>query len=313
MMLRSSSTPILDSLHLAGDGLGVQHLHTVACHLSPASDGLHDAPLGIRRTRSDGNIRSILSDEEHRPPPKCYSSSSRRSNSILDSIPSFSLYNPNAVAKEEEEEEEGEDGGANREGSDTVGSLRSIGSGSAALPPLFLARGLGIDRIGSDLFAAAAGDCGDFGDFGGCGGGKCDVLTGSGGEQSDVETYYKKMVEENPNDALFLRNYAEFLYRTKGDPRRAEEYYSRAILAAPEDGEILSQYAKIVWEFHRDEERASIYFQKAVQASPQDSYVLAAYAGFLWETEEAEEDGDFPLQDFAVESGRAGALPPVIV
>lgn len=213
MMLRSSSTPILDSLHLAGDGLGVQHLHTVACHLSPASDGLHDAPLGIRRTRSDGNIRSILSDEEHRPPPKCYSSSSRRSNSILDSIPSFSLYNPNAVAKEEEEEEEGEDGGANREGSDTVGSLRSIGSGSAALPPLFLARGLGIDRIGSDLFAAAAGDCGDFGDFGGCGGGKCDVLTGSGGEQSDVETYYKKMVEENPNDALFLRNYAEFLYR----------------------------------------------------------------------------------------------------
>ncbi|XP_074585990.1 uncharacterized protein LOC141841707 [Curcuma longa] len=310
MMLRSSSTPILGSLHLAGDGLSVQHLHPVACHhLSPASDGLHDAPRGIRRTSSDGNIRSILSDEEHRPPLRCSSSSSsRRSNYVLESIPSFSLYNPNVVA-EEEEEEEGEDGGANREGSDTVGSLRSIGSGGAALPPLFLARGLGIDRVGSDLFAA--GDCGDFcGDFGGCGGGKCDVLTGSGGDQSDAETYYKKMVEENPSDALFLRNYAEFLYQTKGDLRRAEEYYSRAILAAPGDGEILSQYAKIVWELHHDGERASIYFQQAVRASPQDSHVLAAYAGFLWETEEAEEDGD--SQDFAVESGHAGVLPPVI-
>ncbi|KAG6515486.1 uncharacterized protein LOC121971027 [Zingiber officinale] len=308
MMLKSSSTPILGSLHLSGDGLSAQHLHPVACQFSPASDGIQDPPLGIRRTRSDGNVLSILSDEEHRPPPKCSSSSSRRSSSFLEPIPSLSLYKTDAVA--EEEEQEGEDGGANREASDTVGSLRSIDSGSAALPPLFLARGLGIDRVGSDLFAAV--DCGICGDFGGCGGGNCDVLTGSGGEQSDAETYYKKMVEENPSDALFLRNYAEFLYQTKRDLRRAEEYYSRAILAAPGDGEILSQYAKIVWELHHDGERASIYFQQAVQASPQDSHVLAAYAGFLWETEEAEEeDGD--LQDFFMKSSRDGALPPVIV
>ncbi|CAL1356015.1 unnamed protein product [Linum trigynum] len=103
-----------------------------------------------------------------------------------------------------------------------------------------------------------------------------------------VEDHYRQMVEEHPNNALVLRNYAQFLYQTKGDMQGAEEYYSRAILADPGDGEIMSRYAKLVWELHRDQQKASSYFERAVQAAPSDSHVLAAYASFLWESEEDE-------------------------
>ncbi|KAL7212744.1 hypothetical protein ACSBR2_015428 [Camellia fascicularis] len=64
------------------------------------------------------------------------------------------------------------------------------------------------------------------------------------------------MVEENPSNPLFLRNYAQFLYQSKRDLQGAEQYYSRAVLADPADGEIISQYAKLVWELHHDQDKA---------------------------------------------------------
>ena len=35
------------------------------------------------------------------------------------------------------------------------------------------------------------------------------------GRGGDFEEYYKKMVEENPNNPLFLRNYAQFLCQVR--------------------------------------------------------------------------------------------------
>lgn len=143
---------------------------------------------------------------------------------------------------------------------------------------MFLARGLGIGGGG-----------------GGSGGGRHFNPAGSGGDGRDnpeVEEHYKRLVEENPGNPLFLRNYAQFLYQTKRDLQGAEDNYSRAILADPKDGEILSQYAKVVWELHHDQDRASSYFERAVQASPEDSHVQAAYANFLWESEEYEDGSD---------------------
>lgn len=142
--------------------------------------------------------------------------------------------------------------------------------------PLFLARGLGIDRIASGFFTAGA-------DLKGCG--------ASMEEQQDeavaaLDAQYKTMVDEQPGNALFLRNYAQFLHEAKGDTARAEEYYSRAMLADPSDGEIMSQYARLVWEVHHDPERCLGYFQQSVQAAPLDSHVLAAYASFLWEQDD---------------------------
>ncbi|CAJ1976536.1 unnamed protein product [Sphenostylis stenocarpa] len=108
------------------------------------------------------------------------------------------------------------------------------------------------------------------------------------GEESNVEDYFKKMINEHPDNPLFLKKYAQFLLQSKRDHQAAEDYYSRAIVADPSDGEMISEYAKLVWELHHDQEKASFLFEQAAQASPGDSNILAAYTCFLWETDDGE-------------------------
>ncbi|KAB2625590.1 hypothetical protein D8674_017250 [Pyrus ussuriensis x Pyrus communis] len=129
----------------------------------------------------------------------------------------------------------------------------------------------------------------------------------AGSRSDDPEENYKMMIEEKPNNALLLRNYAQFLWRSKGDLQEAQEYYLQATLADPGDGEIMAQYATLVWELHHDSKRALSYFERAAQTNPEDtlltglndlltfgsivfSYILAAYAHFLWEHDEEDED-----------------------
>lgn len=127
----------------------------------------------------------------------------------------------------------------------------------------------------------------------GIGGSGADSKSTTFDESGDVEGYYKRVLAQDPSNALFLRNYAHLL-QSKGDLKGAEEYYFLATLADPKDGEILLQYAKLVWELHRDQARASSYFETAARAAPEDSHVLAAYASFLWEIDDEEdEDEDF--------------------
>ncbi|KAK1308490.1 hypothetical protein QJS10_CPA09g01950 [Acorus calamus] len=313
MLLRSSSSPIIGSLISSSSpfldspntttntttekSLPFDHHHPnmlfLSCNLSDSESGF--APKGLRKARSDGNLKSLDAADASaaaEPPPLRIS---RRPNRVLETIPSFSVYN----SKNEEEEgfdEEGDDGlwRAPTLGDFSVVEKMMGGSGGGdresveSVSPLFLARGLGIDNsdIGSGMLGLGGGGGGDskMVGFGGVGG-------GDSGEGSDVEMYYKRKVEENPCNALFLRNYAQFLYKDKGDFKRAEEYYERAILADPGDGEVLSQYAKLIWELHRDHERTSNYFERAVQAAPQDSHVLADYAKFLWEAEDDDDEG----------------------
>ncbi|XP_039137689.1 uncharacterized protein LOC120275232 [Dioscorea cayenensis subsp. rotundata] len=273
MLLRSSSTPMLNSLingesphhHNNNNNNNNHHAH-ISCNLSsPFSDSSPSSSFsGVRRTRSDGNLHSLPSDHHHES-----SSSSRRSNPMLESIPSFSVYNSKLPQNLEEEKEEEDEKDEDQE--EVLGIEREFSFSRGKQGPLFLARGLGIDRVASGMMLVGGG--------------------GGGGEMVEMDMYYKKMVDEDPSNALVLRNYAKFLYEIKSDLPKAEEYYSRAILAEPGDGEILSQYAKLVWELHKDEERACTYFEQAIQASPHDSHVAAAYASFLWETEEDEEEG----------------------
>ncbi|XP_050372885.1 uncharacterized protein LOC126790617 [Argentina anserina] len=108
----------------------------------------------------------------------------------------------------------------------------------------------------------------------------------STGNEIDDEENYKTKIQENPTNALLLRNYTEFLCQIKGDLQSAEKYYLRATVSDPGDGEILSKYAQLVWELHHDSKKAASYFERAVEATPEDSYVLGTYAHFLWENEE---------------------------
>lgn len=42
-----------------------------------------------------------------------------------------------------------------------------------------------------------------------------DITADESSKGGNVEEYYKKMVEENPNNPLFLRNYAQFLSQVR--------------------------------------------------------------------------------------------------
>ncbi|KAL5712042.1 hypothetical protein ACHQM5_014251 [Ranunculus cassubicifolius] len=293
---------------------------------------------GLRRAQSDGNLDGLISCDiddfdGSKPLPK---STKKTHRPVLETIPSFSIHNrTNGYDESEEEEEEddedelGEWGGelTGKDGfmirSITIGdNINGLASGDFTgdlsfeksmdlmheeggrvlsgfqnfsgideegypkSPPLYLAAGLGIGGFGGLENVRNTDFCVPDG-----GKGDCNNL--------EMEQYYKQMVDENPGNALFLRNYAQFLYQSKGDLRGAEEYFSRAILSDPGDGEMLSQYAKIVWELHHDYERALSYFERSVHASAEDSHVHAAYANFLWETEEDAEEVDCFPKDIA--------------
>lgn len=258
MLLRSSSTPFLRAFLSSP---------------SPPSS------LHLRRAFSDGHLPSLNPSSNSSGDNKDDDSKTTGLHTEL----SFSIYSTFSKAKlEPHQEQEMEE------------EQQAAAAAQPELPelPLFLARGMGIDRLASGLFTAGMGSQAAL------------ARMASGVDQTAVlalDAQYKAMVDEQPGNALFLRNYAQFLHEVKCDARRAEEYYSRAMLADPTDGEIMSQYAKLVWAVHRDHERSLTYFQKSVQAAPRDSHVLAAYASFLWEQDEEEDD------DGGVGAGEQGA------
>ncbi|XP_009803428.1 uncharacterized protein [Nicotiana sylvestris] len=150
-------------------------------------------------------------------------------------------------------------------------------------------------------FAVLENDGGSGGDGGRISGG------GGGGDGSDecpdsdhgsIEEYYQELIKGDPNNPLFLGNYAKFLKEVKGDVLRAEEYCGRAILADANEGDIFSLYGDLVWDAHKDADRAECYYNQAVKASPDDCYVLASYARFLWDAgDDGEEEVDVDEKD----------------
>ncbi|PIN14709.1 hypothetical protein CDL12_12666 [Handroanthus impetiginosus] len=275
---------------------------------SPSMAEMKSSGNGFRRAQSEGNLEQLADASYNVDEFTLTKRSARRTSCCnLEAIPSFSVNHlgtrfedDDSDCEEEFEKEEGNDAQLEFEDSsmslrvenlvleqpksnaNDYGSLSFEGEGK-----MYLATGLGISGI-------------NFGGGGGIGGGS----GGGGGSYRPVafdrdsgdsqglsmEEHYKSILEQNPGNPLFLRNYAQFLYQEKGDLRTAEEYYSRAILADPEDGEILSQYAKLIWELHHDKARATTYFERAIGASSEDSHIHAAYASFLWDIEGDEED-----------------------
>jgi hypothetical protein len=301
MLVRSSSTPVLGALHASSGGHSpavhlaessptvAYHPPPISCSLSSSGGGGSDHERergGLRRACSDGNLSSLggRADDHHRSRP-----------APLETIQSFAARDGSWDEEDENDADDADDDTEQEMSFGMFGAVAGIGSTYTQEHPLFLARGLGIDRLGSGLLLTDDG-----GINGGAGG---TYLVASGGGGSGIEAHYKQLIEEDPCNGLFLRNYARFLYQVKGDRRRAEEYYSRAILADPDDGELLSEYAKLVWEVHGDEDRASGYFERAARADPHNSHVLAAQAAFLWDTD----DGTGPEETTMSYTGFAAA------
>ncbi|XP_026409237.1 uncharacterized protein LOC113304360 isoform X2 [Papaver somniferum] len=321
MMLRSSSTPVLGSLlsssSYSSESPNHENNNKNNSELNKISFPHGDREVsstnkGFRRAQSDGNLEGLAAGASCGGDFQEFSRFSSnpsspfkfaKRNSMLQSIPSVSDFNSRRGSEEDDyvEDEIKNDGflprsvtiGENimcigsaeftygekmglieEKEEDKFNEFQYLGQENHMNPSLFLAKGLGIDVNG------------------GGGGGFDFAKFGEGGVQNEEEIgeYYMKMVEENPSSALFLRNYAQFLYKSKGDLRGADEYYSRAILADPRDGKILLQYARLVWELHHDYARACSYFERALQAAPEDSHVHAAYASFLWEFGDSDEE-----------------------
>ncbi|KAL3531188.1 hypothetical protein ACH5RR_010510 [Cinchona calisaya] len=288
--------------------VGSQNFTSSLYHSSPISPSVSELSgntptRGFRRAQSEGNLEGLVGgsskDDEFsfsnpskkfaRRPPHC---------STLEAIPSFSFHSSRNHNEdkdqdsEEDEDEEIEKGMMAKEKAFLYdsGYGKNVGfEEGGKIEEMYLARGLGM----ADFNFVNIGGHGGGG--GGRGGQDYRPVGFDGDGDGDshgllMEEHYKKMLEENPCNPLYLRNYAQFLHQTKRDPQSAEEYYSRAILADPTDGEVLCQYGKLVWELYHDKDRANDYFQRAVRAAGEDSHVQAAYASFLWETDDEDED-----------------------
>ncbi|KAJ3680009.1 hypothetical protein LUZ60_016287 [Juncus effusus] len=226
----------------------------------------------LKRTNSSSSSLHSLT-----PPP-----TPAPENPPLYSSPSFSIYAGTDLQTEPTTQEPTQDFTFGTESESESDEKVRNQRGERRLP-LFLARGLGIDRVGSGLLDPGLSREGMMKWR------RPVVEMGSEEEKLKVEMELKRIVEDEPKNALALRDYAQFLCQVKGDAKRAEEYYSRAILIEPLDGEILSEYAKLVWDLHADVDRALTYFEKALTASPQNNNVFAAYAAFMWEIEETDD------------------------
>ncbi|XP_068653285.1 uncharacterized protein [Aristolochia californica] len=151
---------------------------------------------------------------------------------------------------------------------------------------------------------------------GGGGNGGGDDVGGRGFSDSNnghesTDAYYQRMIEANPGNALLLTNYAKYLKDVRGDLAKSEEYCARAILANPGDGDVLSLYGNLIWETQKDAQRAESYFDQAVQAEPDNCYVMASYARFLWDAEEEEQEEQEKTQSAPLFSGAVVHHHPV--
>jgi hypothetical protein len=171
MLLKSSSTPFL---------------HSFLSFSSPSSP----SSLHLRRAFSDSHLPSLNPNENK--------------TAGLHTELSFSIYNTfNSKAPRGQMEPHHE-----QELEDDDQEDQTAPQPELPELPLFLARGMGIDRIASGLFTAGMGS-------------EAAVARMMSGVDEKVvmalDAQYKEMVDEQPGNALFLRNYAQFLHEVPCD------------------------------------------------------------------------------------------------
>ncbi|KAG6494137.1 uncharacterized protein LOC122002699 [Zingiber officinale] len=108
-----------------------------------------------------------------------------------------------------------------------------------------------------------------------------------------TEMMYEQALSQDPNNALLLSNFAQFLFLVLRQHDRAEESFLKAMKVAPGDAETLSRYATFLWVARKDLSAAEETFLGAIEAEPENTVHRANYAHFLWST--GGEDTCYPL------------------
>uniref|UniRef100_A0A2P2MHQ0 Uncharacterized protein LOC105125639 n=1 Tax=Rhizophora mucronata TaxID=61149 RepID=A0A2P2MHQ0_RHIMU len=230
-----------------------RNLVTISCNSSPISPSFAEfsnhSQTGFHRTQSEGYLEglpyaSCNSNEENHNSSQPKKLSGRPNFAMLDTIPSLSFCNSRGRYEDDyyEEEDDDEEWSGVEDGKDEKDQWKekaAMHAGHFGLSKetknivlsekvremdrtwnadfeekrsldseeLHLAKELGID---GGINNGNGGGCGNRG--GGSGG----EFNSAGGDDEYIhgtEEYYKRMVQENPGNALFLRNYAQFLYR----------------------------------------------------------------------------------------------------
>ncbi|WOL04713.1 hypothetical protein Cni_G13435 [Canna indica] len=99
-----------------------------------------------------------------------------------------------------------------------------------------------------------------------------------------TEIMYQQAVSQDPENALVLANFAQFLYLVLRDHDRAEYYFKRATGLKPPDAEALGRYASFLWVAKKDVAAAEETYLEAIAADPSNTAYAAGYAHFLWST-----------------------------
>ncbi|CAL9163731.1 unnamed protein product [Musa hybrid cultivar] len=99
-----------------------------------------------------------------------------------------------------------------------------------------------------------------------------------------TEIMYQQALSQDPENALLLANFAQFLYLVLRDHNRAEYYFKKAAGLEPADAEALSRYASFLWLARKDLVAAEETYLEAIDADPSNSVHNANYARFLWNT-----------------------------
>ncbi|KAL2479645.1 Tetratricopeptide repeat (TPR)-like superfamily protein [Abeliophyllum distichum] len=278
MLLRSASTPVLNSLipHSKESSPEPEFIHqthksrssTILLTSSNSTASLDESIKKMSRAFSDTDLKELIKIP---PKPTC-------------------MHGLFSAIVEEEEQQVGPTGGfflSSNSGLD-LEEGREVGAGGVG----------SVKRLVEEMVAGGGG--GGSGSI--CGGGSGGTPGGGDGNDGgdsqywnsnhgsgSMDMYYQNMIKANPENPLLLSNYARFLKEVRGDFVKAEEYCGRAILANPSDGNVLSLYADLIWETYHDSQRAEILFNQAIEAAPDDSYVMASYARFLWDAEDEDE------------------------
>ncbi|KAF5725831.1 hypothetical protein HS088_TW23G00561 [Tripterygium wilfordii] len=245
MLLRSSSTPILDSWFPPSSK-----------DFSPEPDNLPQ----IHRTRSislSASSSSLLSSSSHEDSIKkmtrALSESDLRELAVPMKRPFGSTWN--GISLEEEVEEETSTASLWSEKDCEVGG--GIGGGGGKICG---GGGGGSDRGDSSNNGNDSMDSyyqrmieanpsnglllGNYARF----------LKEIRGDFEKAEEYCARAILASPNDGEFLSLYGDLVWQIHKDPVRAETYFDRAVKASPDDCYAMASYARFLWDAEEDEE-----------------------------------------------------------